>query len=181
MPRPNQPRAVRAERDLAERIAHERKQRGMSYEGLAQRMTDAGCPINGSALYKIEHGTPRRRITVDELTALAEVFDLPIDELLLPPSLVLSREALRLVDHWRALGDESARIAREAMQAWQEILDYAARVDAGPGRDALVNRLAEVSDSRFEEIAHLVVTRADKIMYELASGKDLHRQFGERT
>lgn len=38
-------------------------------------MTDAGCPIQGSAIYKIEKADPPRRITVDELVAFATVFE----------------------------------------------------------------------------------------------------------
>ena len=53
---------------------HVTEQRGWSYTGLAQRMTAQGCAIDQSALYKIEKGNPRRRISVDELVALREVF-----------------------------------------------------------------------------------------------------------
>jgi len=75
MPRVNVGRTVNAEQALAQRIAHERTRRGWSLDGLAVRMRDAGCPIATSAIYKIESGDPPRRITVDELVALAKVFE----------------------------------------------------------------------------------------------------------
>jgi transcriptional regulator with XRE-family HTH domain len=69
---------------VARRVEQLRQVRKMTYEGLAQRMTDVGCPIQPSALYKIEKGSPRRRITVDELVALATVFEIALDELAAP-------------------------------------------------------------------------------------------------
>lgn len=92
MPRPNPPRSLQSEDNLAQRIAYEREQRGLTYEGLAQRLTDVGCPIQGSAIYKIEKGMPRRRIVVDELVALGKVFYLEITDLLVP--VVVPAEAL---------------------------------------------------------------------------------------
>lgn len=84
MARPNAPRSIGAEDNLADRIARERQLRGWSYETLAERMTNAGCSIQGSAIYKIEKGNPRRRITVDELLAFAKVFEVTLDNLLTP-------------------------------------------------------------------------------------------------
>lgn len=97
MPRPNPQRSIASEQSLARRLAYERETRGMSYEGLALRMTKAGCPINASALYKIEKGDPPRRITVDELVALSRVFEVPLADLLQPPEKVLNRELLGLL------------------------------------------------------------------------------------
>lgn len=81
MPRPSRDKSTGAEANLARRIEYERERRGLSYEGLAKLMTDAGCKIQGSAIFKIEKdkdkdGNPLtpRRITVDELTAFAAVF-----------------------------------------------------------------------------------------------------------
>jgi hypothetical protein len=62
MPRPNAPREIRerGEANLARRLEYERTSRGLSYEALARAMADAGCPIQGSALYRIEKGDPPR-------------------------------------------------------------------------------------------------------------------------
>lgn len=90
MPRPNKPRSIATEVALARRIAYERERLGMSYEGLAGRMTKAGCPIQASGLYKIEKAG--RRITVDELVGLAKVFELDVPDLLRPVELILHEE-----------------------------------------------------------------------------------------
>lgn len=112
MPRPNAHRDIYAEGHLARRIAIEREKRGYSYEGLAERLTRVGCAINGSALYKIEKATPPRRITVDELVALARVFETPIEELLLPPEVAASQELGHLFIAWHEARDAAAA-ARE--------------------------------------------------------------------
>lgn len=97
MPRPNRARPIAIERSLALRIAHERETRGMSYEGLALRMEKAGCPIQASAIYKIEKGDPPRRITVDELVALGRVFEMELADLIVDPKLDAAREFRVLV------------------------------------------------------------------------------------
>ena len=125
MPRPNQPRSIAGERGLARRIAHERDSRGMSYEGLALRLTKVGCPIQASAIYKIEKGDPPRRITVDELVAFAEVFGVPVEELLLPPELVTKKELVGLVTAWDAARIEASRAQEAAEAAWDALRDYA--------------------------------------------------------
>lgn len=85
MPRQNPTRDIQAETDLARRIAWERERRGWTYEGLASRLTAAGCPIQASAIYKIEKSDPPRRITVNELVALSTVFEISISDLLQSP------------------------------------------------------------------------------------------------
>jgi len=97
MPRHNPARSIASESNLALRIAVERDQRGLSYEGLARLMADVGCPIQGSAIYRIEKGDPPRRVTVDELVAFGAVFELSIDEMLIPVEIVDQKEAKRLV------------------------------------------------------------------------------------
>ena len=90
MPRPNEQRAIHSEAGLARRIAFEREARGWTLDGLAKRMTDVGCPIHSSAIYKIESNDPPRRITVDELVGFSRVLGIPVEELLLPPEQVLN-------------------------------------------------------------------------------------------
>jgi len=126
MPRPNKRREIFAEDHLAKRIAAEREARGWTNEGLAKRMSDSGCPMTGSAIFKIEKAEPRRRIVVDELVAFAKVFELPLDELLLAPEAVANREVARLVVGWNKADQaaDAARAAREA--AWKELQDYIA-------------------------------------------------------
>jgi transcriptional regulator with XRE-family HTH domain len=100
MPRPNRHRTLGSERTLAQRLAFEREERGWTYEALAKRMDTVGCPIQPSALYKIEKADPPRRVTVDELVALANVFGHPIEEMLLPVALVNDKRARNLVRSW---------------------------------------------------------------------------------
>lgn len=100
MPKANEPREItaRGEANLARRIEFQREDRGWSYETLAKEMRAVGCPIQASALYRIEKGDPPRKITVDELLALAQVFGIDdVNEMVRPMEDVLNREANRLV------------------------------------------------------------------------------------
>ena len=111
MPRPNRKRSIASEANLAKRIAYERESRGLSYEGLASLMTDRGCAIQGSAIYKIEKGDPPRRVTVDELVALKQVFEVSIDELLTPMELIEQRQAKELIEELDRVAELSAETA----------------------------------------------------------------------
>jgi transcriptional regulator with XRE-family HTH domain len=81
VPKPNPPRLPAAEDSLALRIAYERGRRHWSADELARQMTEAGVPINPSAIWRIENATPRRRITLDEAIGFAKVFGTTLDEL----------------------------------------------------------------------------------------------------
>jgi transcriptional regulator with XRE-family HTH domain len=96
MPRPNPARAAPDEENLARRIEHERTTKGWSYESLAKRMEEAGVKIHPSAIYKIEKGEPRRRVTVNEFRAFAQVFDIPMDQMLVPEGVWSTGLALEL-------------------------------------------------------------------------------------
>lgn len=116
MPRPNRARSVFAERNLAQRVQIEREQRSWTYEGLAARMKARGCTIAPSALYKIEKGDPPRRITVDELVALSQVFEMPMTQLVADPKLLLPGRAADLMEKI-TLNLITADVAREAADA----------------------------------------------------------------
>lgn len=120
MPRPNEPRAIYSEAGLARRVAYERQRLDMSLDGLAKRMSDAGCPIHASAIYKIEKGDPPRRITVDELVAFSMVFDVPITDLLLPPEAVANNQIKLLFEEWVRRWQEAAVALVEADRASQQ-------------------------------------------------------------
>lgn len=130
MPRPNPARTLASEQSLATRIAYERGERGMSYAGLAKRMTAVGCAIDQSAIYKIEKGEPRRRVTVDELVALSKVFDLDIGELLVPPETILSRRLTAMLAEvvvgLESLADYDAGLNA----AWRELREQVQRPEA---------------------------------------------------
>lgn len=86
-----------SEGNAAARIGLEREVRGWSTTELAARMTRAGVPMNQTAVWRIENGTPRRKITLDEALGFARVFELPLEELMSPPLANLDVEARRLV------------------------------------------------------------------------------------
>ena len=124
MPPRNQPRTIAAEEELALRIGYEREKRGMTYEGLAKRMTDAGCPINQSAIFKIEKAEPRRRITVNEIVALATVFGVTVNDLLLPRDLLEDMRAAKLWQEWDAAETTAQAALRDAAAARQVFEEY---------------------------------------------------------
>lgn len=147
MPRPNQPRSIASEEALARRIAHEREARGMSYDGLASRMTKAGCPIQPSGLYKIEKAG--RRITVDELVALSQVFNIPVDRLLLPPEAVTSEELTNLVLDWDKKREKAQTAAAEEAAAWHGLREF---LEANPHARAQLEKVLSVwVEHYFEE------------------------------
>jgi transcriptional regulator with XRE-family HTH domain len=120
MPRVNPFRSLANARNVARRIQFERTRRGMSYEGLAKRLTDAGSPIQATAIFKIEKGDPPRRITVDELVGFATVFDLSLDEMLLPMELVKNRRAAELAEEWTRAGAALTAVAEQLHRMYAE-------------------------------------------------------------
>lgn len=124
MPRPNQPRSIAGERTLARRIEMERESRGWTYENLASRMADAGCPIQSSAIYKIEKAEPPRRITVDELLGFSAAFELPVVDLLRPREVVISARLARLFDKWEAARQEAVRATARSADAFEKLARF---------------------------------------------------------
>lgn len=155
MPPKKPARSVPFESQMAERIRLEREQRGWSLDGLAKRVSDAGCPLDRSAIYKIERGD--RRITLDEAGALALVFGTSIDRLMQPAAVVASKRAQKLFDQYvKLLGEiddrhrELERIRHDVLALEDghpgEVLEAMAALepDAGDRETALkVWRLAE--------------------------------------
>lgn len=127
MARPNRPRSIEGESNLAQRIQREREYRGLSYEALAKAMTDVGCSIQGSAIYKIEKGDPPRRITVDELVAFARVFDVEVEDLLTPVEVLRTQRGKQLLkdleDADRALLDSMSRLTNGYLE-WFDIAAF---------------------------------------------------------
>lgn len=135
MPRANAGRTINVESSLARRIAYERDSRGWNNESLAQRMTDVGCSIHPSALHKIEKSNPPRRVTVNELVALAQVFELTVENLLQPVEALLTGRAKVAFSCWTKAAEENDR-AHTHMQEAQSKLE--SLVAEHPGsRDAV--------------------------------------------
>ena len=61
-----------------------REQRQWSYRDVEERVAQAGRPIPALGLSAIDTGD--RHVDVDDLVALAAVFDLGVEELLQPPA-----------------------------------------------------------------------------------------------
>ncbi len=152
MPRVNPMRSLVNEGNLARRIGYERERTGQSYAGLAKRMEEAGYPVQATALFKIEKGEPPRRITVDELVGFSRVFEIPIEDLLLPPEVVADRatsaalqalsEARAVYEHARvALEQTEERVARELAKLGVELGD----TDAGIAADGMAWSVTSVS------------------------------------
>lgn len=143
MPRPNPPRTIVDEQGLADRLAYEREAAGMSYEGLASRMTSMGCPIHASALYKVEKGTPPRKLQASELIAIAKIFEVTVEEFCMPVELVRGGSEKVVRDLWNRiqLCQRQEQIHRhELMLAWQELEDYGRKY---PGARAYLARIQE--------------------------------------
>lgn len=144
MARNNKPRTLGSEKILAQRIKRERKARDWSPAELAKEMTDVGCSMATSAIYRIEEGT--RKISVDELVALTTVFDATMDELLTPMDELDDAQAMKLIEHWdqaRAslneavafmlgLSAELFGLLVERGEAGRDIFDYVLGHMSGP-------------------------------------------------
>lgn len=69
---------------VAERVHHYRERNNLTFAELARRLGDAGHPIPPLGLRRIE--SEERKVTVDDLTALAVVLEVSVvDLLVLPP------------------------------------------------------------------------------------------------
>jgi hypothetical protein len=148
MPRPNKRRGIFAEEHLAQRIAAERDRpdRKWSNDGLAKRMTDAGCPMTGSAIFKIEKAEPRRRIVVDELVTFARVFGITVDQLLLDPEIEAEQRLIDKLNSVNTLATAHEDAAVKLIAAVDEVREL---VKGSKRTKAAVNKyLMEIREPR---------------------------------
>jgi transcriptional regulator with XRE-family HTH domain len=115
-PRPARRRTKTNERNIAARVTHEREDRGWTYDELSKRMTDAGCSVAVSSLNRLERGNPPRRISVDELFAFAEVFDLSIFDMMEPPETYRQAYLLAWLDEYTAATDKIVHARIDALR-----------------------------------------------------------------
>jgi transcriptional regulator with XRE-family HTH domain len=116
------PGVLETEENVAAHVQREREARGWSTAELAKRMTRAGCPMNQSAVWRIESGEPRRRITVEELLGFARVFRLSIDDLLSPdPERAEERQLMQEVEVYLH-GLKEERKLRRFTETWMAVL-----------------------------------------------------------
>jgi transcriptional regulator with XRE-family HTH domain len=71
-------------RTIAANVARIRNARGLTVIGLANALADAGHPMPHTGITKIEMG--QRRVTAEDLVALAVVLRVNVSALLLPPT-----------------------------------------------------------------------------------------------
>jgi transcriptional regulator with XRE-family HTH domain len=150
------PRLPGAEELVRRRIAYERKARGWSNAELAKRMADAGCPINQSAIQKIENGNPPRTISLDEAGAFAEVFGVSLNDLQRPPTELISADLARflrdadklLTDTRRVLAEAESLIAGldDFTKAAEPLLRYFGLTAVGVPTDKVQDRLSAVAE-----------------------------------
>ncbi|MFF4847962.1 helix-turn-helix domain-containing protein [Streptomyces sp. NPDC001194] len=142
------------EDNVAAHVRFERGLRGWSTAELARYVTEAGCPISQSAVWRIESGEPRRKITVDELIAFAKVFGKGVHDLLRPPTTEYP-EALvsSYIDSWL---EKEMTVWRKDLDARVAYMDIIAILSAYPGA---VPHFAELVSDRVEQ-RELVVLRA---------------------
>ena len=102
-----------AEAQVAARLKWERERRHWSMAEVARRMADAGCPVNQTAIYKIEKGNPRRTISLNEAHALAEVFGLDtVGDLERIPEEIVHEDARIFVEETEKLRDDVRDLLR---------------------------------------------------------------------
>lgn len=169
MSRVNQGRTVNAERNLAHRIKLEREDRGWSPEQLARRMTAAGCSIATSSVYRIEDRDKPRKITVDELVALAEVFEVEdVRELLRPMDDILQGRAEQIAEQIRA---SRLRLVDAVGDMLKGLIELVRLINEQADRALLIKGKAQYSDDWFEPIDYAMnlISAPDPSMVERIS------------
>lgn len=116
--------SLMSEGNLARRIAWEMDRRSWSQERMAKEMTDAGYPLHQSSVSKIVNPKDgkRRAISVDDAIGFAQVFDLALDELLIPLEAVWDSELRAVLARLEQLQQQRETIDRETVGAVTQIV-----------------------------------------------------------
>ena len=170
MPRTRQRSELLAEAHVAKRIAVERAARGWSYQRLAMKMGHVGVPLHQSAIYKIVHQDPPRRITVDELVGFARVFGLTVEELLADPEVAAEKELVTLILRYRELIAEELRQLQDMRTRQSDVRDRIRDLaTATDGGDDVVRRfvpplmgLDDDESGAAEHIVNLLLAPTDE-------------------
>ena len=122
--------------DVAQRVERERLRRGLSYRALAEAMAEHGCPIQPSALQRLECGysgsDKRPKLGTDELAALCRVFEISPDDMLTPIEMVGQVHALRLLD---TLSTATRDIWILGQALWEAVCDLRNLTETESGRE----------------------------------------------
>ena len=149
---------------LALRIAYEREERAWGHGGLADLMTKAGCQMNQSAIWRIEKGEPRRRITVAELLGFARVFNMPVEDLLVAPELIPHRRAQQLCGRWIYEFNQFWNALSKCEQARERLAGHLdTHPDAAEALRAQVGEYFKGGVAEADELVELVTAQADLI------------------
>lgn len=126
-----------SERHVLERIRIELERRGWSAAELARRTEAAARETSGGAISRSvlsrllnPKATDRRHISIDQLVALANVFDCSVSELLLPPSAMEIAQTLKALTEGPQL-QSNAYSAQRALESAQGRIVDAMRADPG--------------------------------------------------
>ncbi|PWS49977.1 XRE family transcriptional regulator [Streptomyces sp. FT05W] len=145
-------------------IKLEREARGWSTVTLAERMADAGHPVNQSAIWRIESGKPRRRVNLDEAFGFCKVFDLTSP----PPGQLANPLVRRLVGDYVARWKECRALGKDMRRIQDELAAY---TDANPNQEDMVKAL----------LTHeLTIASNGEFHHHLGAPTRLRRNLGER-
>ncbi|MFJ7775038.1 helix-turn-helix transcriptional regulator [Streptomyces yangpuensis] len=136
---------------VADRIKQEREARGWSTVALAEKMAEAGHPVNQAAIWRIESGKPRRRVNLDEALGFCQVFGLTMDELTAPPMKHADPVIRGIVREWIENKAALARAKRDV-----EILE--SQIDH---EDFELKHFASHSDEHKAELEQLIRREED--------------------
>ena len=92
---------ISAEDPFGRRLRYERERRGWTQADVAQRLSERGIVLHATAIAKIEQRDARRPrvIRLDEAAAIADIFGLPLGEMLKPAPSLFSEAAVR-AEEW---------------------------------------------------------------------------------
>lgn len=142
------------------RLEWELRQRDLSYAELAQLMTEQGHPTNPTAIHRLLHGSPRRRLTVNEAAALADVFGVTLNELLIEQDVLLGRQANVLL---RELQDASRDLATP-LRTYRDVLGrLSAFIEEGEAFDGAAESVTAALDQAISELGRLHEDAVDEI------------------
>jgi transcriptional regulator with XRE-family HTH domain len=163
--------------DLASRrVKYEREQRGWSTAELARRVTEAGVPMRQPAVWQVENGKPRRKLSLGEAVAIAEVFGISIYDLTEPPAALVTAQVA-------VFNDKADELIAHLDAVWMETLELLNRIAPLPSTAADLLDYMGAGGFGLPEVERLQenLTRAAdltiKVRDELA---ELHR-YGEKA
>jgi len=162
-------RATEAEQRVVEAVRELRQVHSWSYEELAHRMTDAGCKIHPTGIYKTEK--EGRRVTIEELVTYAEVFGTSPESLLQYGG---EREP-RTLEIWRdLLSAERIMAILRATQAAYDDLIRGVRLEVHRNNE-LKARVKERLDRSHASQRRELEQTADQMRVDISTPEKLER------